>query len=81
MNCPYCGHEMELGVIQSPHEISWKKSLKRPVFGRAAFHEGSVVLSELSFLRGSAVEAFLCRACKKVIIDFADARSDLNRRG
>ncbi len=81
MVCPYCGHEMEPGVIQSPHELSWKKGLKRPFFGRAAFHEGSVVLSELSFLRGSAVKAFLCRACQKVIIDCADAQSDLNRRG
>ncbi len=81
MNCPYCGHEMETGVIQSPQEISWKKGLKRPVFGRADFHEGSVILSELSFMRGSAVKAFLCRPCQKVIIDFADAQSDLNRRG
>ena len=51
------------------------------MFGRAALYEGSVVLSELSFLRGSAVKAFLCRPCRKVIIDCADAQSDLNRRG
>jgi len=80
MICPYCGNEMEQGLIQSPHEINWKPGGKRPVFGRAEFHEGSVVLSELSFLRGSAVEAFLCRACRKVIIDYSDAQSDLNQR-
>ena len=78
MKCPYCGAETERGVISSPHEISWIKGEKRPFFGRAEFHEGSVVLSELSFTRGSAVVAFLCRECKKVIIDYGQEHSDLN---
>ena len=80
MNCPYCGREMELGVIQSPQEISWKKGVKRPLAGRAQFHDGSIVLSELSLMKGSAVKAFLCRTCMKVIIDCADEKADLNRR-
>jgi len=58
MKCPYCEKEMEQGFIQSAHEISWKKGDKRPLFGRAQFHEGSVILSELSFMKGSAVTAF-----------------------
>jgi len=44
------------------------------------FHKGSVVLSELSLLKGSAVKAYLCRACKKVLIDYADETADFNRR-
>ena len=80
MKCPYCGGEMEQGFIQSPQEISWKKGDKIPVFGRAQFHEGSVVLSYLSFMKGSAVTAFLCRSCRKVIIDYADGKADFNRR-
>ena len=79
MQCPYCNSEMEQGFIQSPQELSWKKGAKRPVLGRAAFHEGSVVLSELSFMKGSAVIAYLCRDCKKVIIDYSDVKSDLNQ--
>ena len=43
-------------------------------------HEGSVVLSELSFMKGAAVIAYLCRSCKKVIIDYSDEKSDLNNR-
>ena len=78
MTCPYCNNEMEQGIIQSPHELSWKRGTKRPVLGRAEFHEGSVVLSELSFMKGSAVVAFLCRECKKVIIDYSDEKADLN---
>ena len=80
MICPYCGSEMEQGLIQSPHEISWTKGEKKHLFGRAEFHQGSVVLSELSFLKGSAVAAWLCRSCEKVIIDYSDETSDFNRR-
>ncbi len=71
---------MEIGVIQSPQEISWLKGGKKRFFGRAEFHEGSVVLSELSFWRGSVVTAHLCRECRKVVIDYSDERSDFNKR-
>ena len=80
MKCPYCSNEMEQGIIQSPQELSWKRGTNRAVFGRAEFHEGSVVLSEFSFMKGSAVAAFLCRECKKVIIDYSDEKTDLNQR-
>lgn len=70
MTCPYCGKEMEKGVIQSPHEINWKK--KKAFIGRAMFHKGSIVLSELSYLSGSAVIAYLCRDCKKIVIDYSE---------
>ena len=57
MKCPYCDGEMEQGYIQSPYEINWKKGNKRAFLGNAGFHDGSVVLSELSLLGGSAVTA------------------------
>ena len=69
MKCPYCQGEMEQGLIQSTKEICWIPGEKRRVFAAAALHEGSVVLSEFDFFRGSAVVAWLCRACRKVIID------------
>lgn len=67
MNCPYCTNEMEAGVIQSPHEINWKR--KKSLIGAAEFHKGSVVLSARSFIKGSSVSAYLCRHCSKVVID------------
>ena len=79
MNCPYCNQEMEDGIIQGRDELSWKKGTKRPLFGRAMFHDDSVVLSELSYIKGAAVIAYLCRSCKKVIIDYSDEKSDLNQ--
>ncbi len=78
MKCPYCGGEMEQGVIENQNEINWKK--KRHFFGRAMFHEGSVVLSEISVWKGSAVVAHLCRKCEKVIIDYKDGQCDFNRK-
>lgn len=70
MKCPYCGNETEQGIIRSPQEIAWLKGDKQHIFNKASLHEGSVVLAGLSFTKGSAVAAFLCRACRKVIIDF-----------
>ena len=73
MKCPYCGNEMELGLIQSPHKLSWIKGKEKRTFPVARFHKGSVVLCALkpkTFASGCAVEAFLCRSCKKVIIDY-----------
>ena len=78
MKCPYCNNEMEKGLIQSPHEISWLKGEKRKFFGRAEFHKGSVVLSQLSFMKGSACIAYNCPSCQKIIIDYADSSTDLN---
>lgn len=80
MNCPYCGRELEKGLIQSPNEISWLKGEQKHLFAKAEFHEGAVVLSEFSFVKGSAVKAFLCRECKKVVIDYSDEYSDFNAR-
>ena len=39
-----------------------------------------IVLSEMSFLNGSAVEAYLCRECQKIIIDYTDVNCDLNKK-
>ena len=78
MKCPYCSNEMEKGLIQSKHEIAWLPGEKRKLFCNADFHMGAVVLSEMGFLKGSAVTAYICKKCEKVIIDFSDSNSDFN---
>lgn len=70
MNCPYCNKEMEKGVIQSPHEINWQS--KKRFFGRADLYGDAVLLAKLDFFKGCAAEAWLCRECKKVIIDYGN---------
>ena len=72
MKCPYCGKEMEKGLIQSLQELAWLPGEKRPLFGRAALHENAVVLAPLSMRNGSAVTAWLCRDCKKVVIEYEE---------
>ena len=70
MQCPYCGKEMELGLVQSPHEIAWLKGDTKHAFAIAAAHKDAIVLSPLNIknmITGCAVRAFLCRSCKKVI--------------
>ena len=74
MICPYCNNEMEKGVIQSQHEIAWLK--KKSFFGRSDLYDGSVVLGDFSFLKGSSVVAWLCRGCCKVVIDYQENENE-----
>lgn len=78
MKCPYCDNVMQKGLIQSPQELSWIKGEKRKLLGRASLYKDSVVLSELSMMKGSACIAYNCPNCKKIIIDYADGNIDLN---
>ena len=70
MTCPYCQREMEAGVIQSGRGIVWTKKRRRYPFRARLLPlpEGSVVLADFS-LTGSTVEAYFCRACRKIVID------------
>jgi len=76
MQCPYCGNEMELGLVQSPHEIAWFKGNTKHAFTIAAAHKDAIVLSPLNIknmFTGCAVRAYLCRDCKKIVIDYSKA--------
>ena len=61
MQCPYCGNEMEKGYLQSRDGIGWGK---KEVFIKA--------LSERFAEKplGKAVEAYNCRQCKKLLIEY-----------
>ena len=80
MLCPWCNTEMERGLIQSPHEIGWIPGDKKRFFARPELYEDAVVLSELNFFKGSAVTAWLCRGCQKVVVDYAGGAADANKR-
>ena len=73
MNCPYCGNEMELGLIESKYQIIWTKGPSKRPFIQTRVPKGSVILAKQdlkSLFTGCAVKAFVCRSCKKVIIDY-----------
>lgn len=72
MICPYCDQQMEVGSFQSGHGIVWLPKTKRLFAYSPLFPpKGSVVLSDLDMLKCSAVTAYLCKTCKKVIVDYA----------
>lgn len=70
-NCPYCKEEMEQGYIQCRDGLWWAKK-KRPVPALPSMNKESVKLGTGGFLEGDTVEAYRCRACKKILIDYSD---------
>lgn len=80
MKCPYCGSEMEKGLIQSPHELNFIKGEKRKFATASFLHKDCVVLSELSYLKGSATIAYNCPDCEIIIIDYKERKNDLNNK-
>ncbi|MBE6731790.1 MAG: hypothetical protein E7564_08890 [Ruminococcaceae bacterium] len=80
MKCPYCQKEMEKGLIHSPHELNFIKGEKRKFMTASFLHDNSVVLSKLSYLKGSATIAYNCPECEIIIIDYKNGKNDLNNK-
>lgn len=69
MKCPYCNKDMQQGVIKSNHILRWKKT--GSLINRSKAHDHAVRLSRGSFVKGESAEAWLCRDCCKVVIDYS----------
>lgn len=65
MNCPYCNSEMEKGFIQSGRPVFWAVK-KRRIF----FLPDNDLEVTSGFWNGCFATAFLCRNCKKIILDY-----------
>lgn len=76
MKCPFCSDYMEEGVIQSPQVLSLQDG--KHFFNVPFLRKGAIILSKFSLLRGSAVQAFCCRKCEKIVIDYIRGSCDLN---
>ena len=60
MKCPVCGNEMEKGYIQTGERMSWvRQKHKVSLFPK----DGEV--------SGLAFEAFICKSCKKIVLDYS----------
>ena len=66
MNCPYCESEMEQGFIQGARGVIWSKHKKR--LSLLAVDDDIDVTSGFWF--GGHADAYLCRNCKKILIDY-----------
>ena len=70
--CPYCDAEMELGYIQCRDSLCWTKK-KRLAVAFPSLNKMSVKLGvENGPFSGTAMEAYLCRSCKKIVIDYSE---------
>lgn len=65
MKCPYCGHEVEEGYVQSARTIVWSVK-KKAVFPSNGFSRADVPVTGMF---DAAQRAYLCRSCKKIVID------------
>ncbi len=68
MKCPYCGGEMEEGFLQGADRVAWVK--KRHKFSLLP-KEGEVLL-ENNMVKDFLFPASICKACKKIVVDYAD---------
>jgi len=71
MNCPYCGEEMTLGYIQCRDNVTWTPK-KQWAAALSSLGKGSVSLANGAANNARTVFAHNCRACKKVVIDYAE---------
>ena len=68
MNRPCCGKEMAEGFVQSGREIFFTTEPHHMFFKPDISHE--VSLSAHNWTRPTCI-AYLCKPCKKVVIDYA----------
>jgi|LFRM01.1.fsa_nt_gb predicted RNA-binding Zn-ribbon protein involved in translation (DUF1610 family) len=71
MKCPYCGNEMTMGYIQCRDGVRWTLNLQ-PVAALSFLGKESTSLANGASDGSSAVYAYKCAECRKVIIDYSD---------
>ena len=77
MKCPYCCNEIEKGFVQNiRHSLAWyPEGSQVSVLAHYIkdFHSDAVVLSAPERPLGDyRTDAYICKNCKKVIIDYGN---------
>lgn len=70
MKCPYCGGEMQQGVLSGDgrRKVRWKAGDKKASWSDALADVGTLTAAKCT-LTSFTMEAFFCKACKKMVID------------
>lgn len=71
MKCPYCEKEMTLGYIQCRDGLNWTLN-KQPIAALSSLAAYKQSLANGAASGSSAVYAYNCTECKKVIIDYSE---------
>ena len=69
MKCPLCEKEMEKGFVQTGQRMSWVKQKHK---ASLIPQEGEVLLGNNVF-SGLSFEAYICKSCKKIVLDYDGA--------
>ena len=72
MKCPYCEKEMEKGYIQCRDGVTWTPK-KQLVSALSILGKDAVSLFNGAADNSSAVYAYKCSKCKKVLIDYSES--------
>ena len=68
MECPYCRKTMESGLIVSSEPIGFMKEVR--FINKANEKKGEFNLAKPPFGGRASVKVWLCRGCRKIIIDY-----------
>ena len=69
MDCPFCGAEMESGVLQSSYSIYW---LEKPARYLPPQHakRGESLGGADNLMQSPYISASRCPTCRKIIFDY-----------
>ncbi|MEG0410082.1 MAG: PF20097 family protein [Erysipelotrichaceae bacterium] len=70
MNCPYCNTEMEKGYMQGASRMMWTP---KPHSFIMALPKKDEIMFDSGITKASLCTAYLCRHCKKIVMDYDDA--------
>jgi RNase P subunit RPR2 len=68
MDCPKCNNEMEQGYLQGMRRVAWVKN-KHKV---SLLPKQGEVLLENNYVKDFLLKAWICKNCKKIIIDYSN---------
>ena len=68
MKCPICANEMEDGFLQGRERIGF---VKKKHLVSILPKEGEVLL-ENNFAKAFLLKAYICKSCKKIVVDYSD---------
>lgn len=71
MICPFCGEEMEKGILSGDgrSSISWKPGDKKASFAEKFLGDAGSVTAVKYTLASFTIESYFCSVCQKMIFD------------
>lgn len=76
MLCPYCNEEMSKGYFTADScALQWIPEESKPASLRWNIAKGGIQLTEVPVMLVKRKEAFACKKCSKIVIDYSENKS------